>query len=150
MGKDDLRFPDEDIDSKKKNPFFEKIMEIGWNESFFGSGNYRPPTDIIETEKDFLIIIEIPGASKEAIEIQFEDDELTIKGEKKRLHEQVSSKYHNMERSFGAFEQRYRFKSSAVDRDGITAKYELGLLIVKAPKMGTRHDRSGACNIVIH
>lgn len=148
MGKNDWMFPDENIDCKKKNPLFEKIMEVGWNESFFGASKYRPPTDILETEHDFLIILEIPGITREAINIEFDNNELIIRGEKKNRHEPCVLKHHNIEREFGTFEQRYRFKSSSVDGDRITASYDDGLLTVRAPKLGTHND-SRACRIEI-
>lgn len=141
-------YPDENIEKKRKNPLFEKIMETGWSDSFFSTSQCRPPTDIFETEIEFFIIIEIPGISKDDTEIVFDGNRMTISGEKKNRHEQNVLKYHNIERSFGRFEQRYRFKSTAVDGQNISASYDAGVLTVRVPKLGAKQNGS-KCRIEI-
>src|SRR5689334_23998324 len=64
---------------------------------------WTPAVDILETENDLLLTMDVPGISMSDVEIRLENNNLNIQGQRK--FEQVNGKgYHRIERSYGNFE----------------------------------------------
>jgi HSP20 family protein len=99
-----------------------------------------PRTNVQETDDSYVLELEMPGLSKGDVEVNFEDDTLVVKGEKKEQKEEkekggvVRREYHTMryERSFNVH---------GVDRDQVSAKMENGILFVTLPKSSERLGR---------
>ena len=62
-----------------------------------------PALDVYEDKDDLVVKAEIPGLSKDEIDISLEGTTLTIKGEKKKETEVKEENYYRSERMFGAF-----------------------------------------------
>jgi HSP20 family protein len=91
-----------------------------------------PPADIVETERDLRVAVELPGIDMDALEISVSDGLLTIRGNKpqeKREGECV----HCSERYFGSFRRSFRI-TGRVDPEKIDATYKEGILRVIIPK----------------
>lgn len=93
-----------------------------------GNG-YSPDMDILETDKEFVIEAEIPGASKEDFKLNVEDDVLTLEGEKKKEKQRFIFK----ESKEGRFKKRFSLPTD-VDQDKIRAQFENGVLRITIPK----------------
>lgn len=87
-------------------------------------------TDVKETEKGFLLEVELAGFDKNDIELSFEKGYLTISAEKK-LTEGEDEKYLRRERVTKLSRTYY---AGDIDKDQIKAKYENGVLSVDLPK----------------
>lgn len=98
-----------------------------------------PKVEIIETEKELLLAAELPGMVKENIEITFENDVLTIRGEKKEEKEEKEPgkdggpRYHLWERSYGAFRRTFTLPR-IIDATKIAAEMKDGVLKIHMPK----------------
>lgn len=92
-----------------------------------------PIVDVEETEQEFLISAEIPGIKKDDIKITFENNYLTISGEKKAKKEVKEENYHHSERSYGKFSRTIAIPSGVM-LDKIEAEYDQGVLNIKIPK----------------
>src|SRR5437763_5663008 len=71
-----------------------------------GNGALRrwiPAMDLVETEDDFVLRADLPGLSEQDVNIEFEDNVLTISGERKAHHEERKEGYYRVERAFGNF-----------------------------------------------
>ena len=90
--------------------------------------------DVLENEDGYVVKASVPGINVEDVEITFEDDVLTIKGETHNDQEQEDGKFHIRERWFGTFGRRLRFPTN-VDADAIEATYENGILTLNVPKV---------------
>ncbi|MCJ7508682.1 MAG: Hsp20/alpha crystallin family protein, partial [candidate division Zixibacteria bacterium] len=66
-------------------------------------GVWSPSVDISENNNTITINAEIPGMSKEDIELNIQDNTMTLKGEKKQEKEEKDANYHRVERSYGGF-----------------------------------------------
>src|SRR5690606_7387394 len=65
-----------------------------------------PPVDILETENEMLLKMDVPEINLQDVEIRLENQTLTIKGERK--FEQPEGKgYHRIERSYGTFARSF-------------------------------------------
>ena len=98
-----------------------------------------PKVEIFETEKELVFTAELPGMVKENLEITFENDVLTIQGEKKEEKEETlpekngGPRYHLWERSYGAFRRNFILPKT-VDATKIIAEMTNGVLKIQMPK----------------
>jgi len=96
-------------------------------------GGKWPCVDVSENDKVFTITAELPGLNEKDIEVDLNDDILTIKGEKKSEHGEEKEDYHLTERSYGSFRRSFRLPDD-IEADKITADFEKGILHVNMPK----------------
>lgn len=92
-------------------------------------GMAYPPLNISEDEESIVVQAEIPGVDMSEIELTLTNKSLVIKGERKV----EQGKYYRQERPTGAF-QRIVTLGVPVDRDGIKATLQNGVLSVTLPK----------------
>ena len=114
---------------------FSHLIDQVFGESVGRSGgaaySFVPKVDIIEGEKAFEIHMAVPGVSKETFKIDLKNNELTISGERKSVHE--GKQFRSMETQYGAFRRRFVLPEN-VKAEKIEAKYINGILEVVVPK----------------
>lgn len=101
-----------------------------------GEGLMRAPeTDVIEVEDEIRVITEMPGLKREDIDIDLENNLLTIRGEKRedRAEGEANGTYHLAERRYGQFSRSFVLPRD-VDPDRIAARFEDGVLKITIPK----------------
>ena len=96
--------------------------------------------NVSETDKEIRITAELPGVSEHDIDVSFDDDVLTIRGEKKFERKDDKENFHFVERSYGTFQRSLRLPFP-VDPDQVQASFENGVLTVTLPRTG-RQERS--------
>ena len=94
---------------------------------------WTPLCDIYETDKNIVIKTELPEVKKENISVTFDNNVLTINGERK-ADEVIGQSYHRNERSYGQFLRSFTLPPF-VDTKNITAEFKDGLLLVTLPKV---------------
>lgn len=100
---------------------------------------WTPPVDFYETADAFVLTIELPGLSREQVDIQAEESRVVIRGE--RASGQVScEQYHRVERGHGRFSRAFMLPEP-IDVDAVTADLKDGLLTLAMPKAGGRGAR---------
>ncbi len=95
---------------------------------------WRLPLDAYSTPEEIVIMAAVPGVNPENVEITFEGDVLTIRGEFPGALENVE--YLMRERRHGRFSRSLTF-NVPVNADGIEATFEHGVLTIVAPKAET-------------
>ena len=93
--------------------------------------------DIIEDDKQFFFIVELPGVAKNEVKVSVENNELKISYEKKPMHYSNflgKAKYHISSRSLGTFTESFRLHDG-LDHKKTYAKLENGILIVTIEKL---------------
>lgn len=108
------------------NDFFDAFQD-NWNQ------NYSPRMNLLETEDNYELQVESPGMKKEDVNILFEDNMLTISGEKKTDSKEENSRYHINEICYGKFSRSFELPAH-IDSDKIDAKWNEGILNVTIPK----------------
>lgn len=91
-----------------------------------GNGTGRrwlPPMDLVETADHYVLPADLPGLSDGDVDVQLEDNVLTISGERKAEHEDQQEGYYRLERAFGAFSRALTLPDG-VDPDGVQAAFE--------------------------
>ena len=96
-------------------------------------GSWVPPVDIFETDShDLVVRAELPGLSREDIEVTVENSTLVLKGEKKLDAEVKEENYRRIERTYGTFHRSFTLPNT-VDASRIAAEFKNGVLTVKLP-----------------
>jgi len=94
---------------------------------------WTPLCDIYETDKNLVIKMELPEVYKEDLSVTFDNNVLTITGERKALESKGQS-YHRQERPYGQFLRSFTLPPF-VDTKNITAESKEGMLLVTLPKV---------------
>lgn len=104
-------------------------------------------TDVKETEKDFILDVDLPGFKKEDVNLNLENGYLTIsaKREHKVDNEDRKENFVRRERSFGQFSRS--FYVGDVEQDEIEAHLENGILTIKLPKEEEKKTKSNRIEI---
>lgn len=95
--------------------------------------DFMPAVDIYETEKEYLVKLDLPEVTKEEVKVFVEDGVLTIQGERKKEKEEKGKRFHRIERSYGTFLRTFTVPPDA-DETKIDAEFKEGLLKVHLPK----------------
>lgn len=94
---------------------------------------WTPRTDLIETPEAYRIELDVPGIERDAIHINFQDDRLTVSGERSSEVKEEDEERVRVERMFGSFFRSFTLPST-VNADKIAAKHENGVLTITVPK----------------
>ena len=101
---------------------------------------WLPPMDLLETAEHYVLRADLPGLSDGDVNVQLQDNELTISGKRNAEHERQQEGYHRLERAFGAFSRSLTLPDG-VDPDAVQAHFDRGVLEIKIPKPEQRKPR---------
>ncbi len=96
-------------------------------------GNWSPRADIRESESAFTVELDLPGMSKDDININYHDGVLAISGDREFKNTEEDSNLYRYERLYGKFSRSFAI-GKAIDADKISATYTDGVLVVTVPK----------------
>lgn len=99
-------------------------------------GAWVPPVDIFEQNENLVIRAEIPGVSKDDLDVKIENGVLTLRGERKSSSDITEANAYRMERMAGTFERSFKLPTT-VDATKVEAVYKDGILEVTVPKAET-------------
>ncbi len=94
---------------------------------------WSPAVDILEDENQVIVKAELPDMEQKDIDVQIENNVLTIKGEKKLEREDKRENYRMVESNWGSFVRSFNLPTS-VDADRAEAGFEKGVLRITLPK----------------
>jgi HSP20 family protein len=98
------------------------------------SGDWVPAVDIYENAKqDVVLKAELPGFTRDAIKVTFEQNTLTIEGERPLDADLPRENFHRAERQYGAFRRSFTLPTS-VDSAHAQASYQDGVLTITLPR----------------
>ena len=98
------------------------------------SSGWSPALDLFDTEDKLMAVVDLPGSSKDQIEISYQDGVLNISGERKsELPESKESGIYRSERCSGKF-QRSLTLPFPIQSEKIRATYKNGVLSIELPK----------------
>ena len=101
------------------------------DDRFFG--NWTPPVDIQETEKEYIVKADLLDVKKEDVKVELDGDMLTVEGERKQEKEEKTKRFHRTERAYGKFVRRFSLPTH-VDSNNVKADFKDGVLNVHLPK----------------
>jgi HSP20 family protein len=105
-----------------------------------------PAMDLVETDDDFVLRADLPGLSEGDVNIELEDNVLTVSGERKSEHEERKEGYYRVERASGSFSRSLTLPEG-VKPDAIKASFDKGVLEIRIPKPEERKPRKVAISV---
>ena len=116
-----------------KRPFYAPWMPRFRFPEFRELREFAPFVDIFEDGNDVIVKAELPGMSKDDIDINITDDVITISGEKKSEEKIEKKDYFRLERSHGSFSRSLTLPTE-IQTDKAKAAFKDGVLEVRIPK----------------
>jgi len=97
------------------------------------------PIEVTDKEKEYDIRAELPGVKKEDLDIDLNDNYLTIRATKSEEKHEDKKCYKKSEFKYGEF-SRSVYLPNEINADEIEATLEHGVLKIKAPKLMKEKD----------
>jgi len=113
----------------------ESLMERFWgkDEGWVAPPTFSPTVDLVETETQFEVTVDLPGLKPEEVDVELKNGGLWISGKREEEKEENSKTYHRVERRHGEF-RRILPLPSTIDEEKVEAKFEDGVLKIFVPK----------------
>ncbi|HEX8494183.1 MAG TPA: Hsp20/alpha crystallin family protein [Pyrinomonadaceae bacterium] len=120
---------------ERMNRLFEDASKQRSNDEEEGEqeierADWSPAADVYNREHEYVIMIDLPGIEREALELSLDDNRLLVRGV--RAVEQDAAQ--RIERKHGRFLRRFGPLPPTVDQSAITAEYKDGVLMIRLPK----------------
>jgi HSP20 family protein len=130
--------PEADLLRGRMDRLFNDMLQNMWGggaaSEAMAPRAWAPPVDIRETEEALVFTAELPGLSKEDVEITLESNVLTLAGERKLEKDTKGETWHRVERTYGGFSRSFTLPAT-VRTDRVEAAFANGVLTVTLPKM---------------
>ncbi len=118
-------------------------FDSGWGRfpEHWTEERFLPAIDVAEEEDALTLTAEVPGMSRDDLEVTVDNGVLTLRGEKKAQEVSQGADYRRVERRFGHFERRIRLPDY-VDAEKLEASYKNGVLTLRMPKAEAARTRT--------
>ena len=117
------------------------LSDRGFNQAWV------PAVDIYETDAHEVVIkAELPDVKKEDIGVTFENNVLTLTGERKQEQSTKREQFQRVERRFGSFSRSFTLPAS-VDAGQIAASYKDGVLTIRLPRREEAKPKQISVNV---
>lgn len=114
----------------------------GDREETMAVADWVPVVDVVETDSEFQLLVELPGVEKADVKLSIEAGVLTISGQRTQEREQQKTRrYHRVERSYGRFARSFTLPDS-VDDEKLAAEFRNGILTIHLLKSEKAKPRS--------
>jgi HSP20 family protein len=125
----------------RMNTLFQDYSRANSGESdALATAAFTPPVDIFENEHKVVLTLEVPGLKQEDLQIEVENNTLSIRGERKFEAEQKQENYHRIERRYGSFYRAFTLPQT-VNTESVSASYDAGVLRVELEKRAESKPR---------
>lgn len=128
-------------------PRWSRALMPRWAPTVGKPSSWRPTCDVRETDKDYIIQAEVPGAKKQDIKLELDGNELRIHGEVKEAHTNTTTSFYHRERDYGYMSRTFEMPKNA-DMDHVKAEHADGVLTVLIPKLSDKEP--GKRNVPVH
>ena len=130
----------------RMNRLFEQTLSRSRTEEGISPSTWSPAMDIYETPEAIVMKADLPGLTREDIEIEIRDNALTIKGERRFAKDVQQENYLRIERAYGAFQRSFTLPAT-VQREKIRAIFRDGVLELLLPKAGEAKPKKIAIDV---
>lgn len=120
---------------REMDRIFNELIPFSWrlDDVETTMSTWIPTTDMFETAGEYIVEVELPGLSKKDIQINCQDNVLSIEGERKQEKKEEHPGYLRSERSYGNFKRSIMLPTSILE-DKVKATFKDGVLKVMVPK----------------
>lgn len=144
-----IREPDLYFDSihNELNNFLRDTLLVHANPlNFKKSSIWRPAIEVKQNDKNYKVKVQLPGVNKDDIEVELNNEFMTItaeiREEKEEKEEQTKNeRYHTSEFRYGKYQRTISF-DEPVKTEESSATYDKGVLTITIPKVETKNKES--------
>ncbi|MBU5268538.1 heat shock protein Hsp18 [Clostridium cochlearium] len=120
----------------KKGAYFDDFFDNFFNNDFlvpikFPKNDFR--ADLKETDDEYIIEADLPGISKDAVKVNYSNNNIIISAKREDIVEDKRENYIRRERSYGEFKRAFYVDN--VDENNIRASFNDGVLKINLPKL---------------
>ncbi len=108
--------------------------------------DWAPSVNISETDEAYVIRADVPGVSKEELEIAVENGVLRLSGERRHRTETKDEKFHRVESSYGSFMRSFTLPDD-VEEEAVNAEMKDGCLVVTLPKSTEKKPKARSIEV---
>lgn len=128
------------------NRLFEDEFHKDWERGTGSLESWYPAADIYETKDEYVFKLEVPGLAKEDLNVEFNDNVLSIKGEKKKEKDVKEENFHRIESFSGSFSRSFTLPRNA-DAGKINASMKNGVLELRISKAEEKKAKAIAIDV---
>jgi HSP20 family protein len=110
-----------------------RLMDTFFTPRTGNGGHWLPAVDVTETDDALVLSFDLPGLNEDDINIELDENVLTVSGQRERKHEQKGEGFYRSERRYGSFARSVALPAGVSEGD-ISAMYENGVLELRVPK----------------
>lgn len=118
-----------------RDPFFRSML------SDTNARNSVPAVNIRETDQAFELQVELPGFTREQIQLKVEKDILTLSAEAKKESEETKGHWHRREFGYSSFRRSFQLPQTII-QEQIKAKHTDGVLYLTLPKKSVQQTEN--------
>lgn len=121
---------------RRRDDFFPNFFKDFFDEDFFSIMDYSRGSfraDLKETDENYYIEADLPGVEKGNIELNYNNNHLTITAKRDESIENEKENYVRRERHYGEFKRSFYIDN--VDEENISASFNHGVLKITLPKL---------------
>jgi HSP20 family protein len=124
------------------NRLFNNLFDSPHGREVSGAQERRwiPPMDLVETPDQYVLRADLPGLGDDDVNVQLEDNVLTISGERRSDQRPEQEGYYRLERPTGGFSRSLTLPDG-VDPDSVVAHFDRGVLEIRIPKPEQKKPR---------
>jgi HSP20 family protein len=111
-----------------------------------GARRWIPAMDLLEQGDHYVLRADLPGLSEKDVNVELEDNVLTISGERKSEHQERREGFYRVERASGRFSRSLTLPRG-IDPESIKARFDRGVLEVRVPKPEQHKPRRVEINV---
>jgi HSP20 family protein len=123
-----------DLQERMNRLFDQTLGRERLEEPDAAHGTWVPVADVFEATDCYVVEVELPGLSRDDVEVQVQADELLVRGERRCCPGTRPEAFRRLERRQGPFARSFRFPEP-VAADHVAAEFTDGLLRVSVPKL---------------
>lgn len=124
---------------------FDDAMRSDWLGARTGGRGVYPPINVFRKEQDYVLVAELPGVTKDQLNIEVKGDQVRIFGEKTRDHADDDYSVHRRERAFGRFDRTITLPA-AIETEQVKAELRDGQLALYLPRAEADKPRAVTIN----
>ena len=114
------------------NRLFRESYGEGREEAL-NTSMFAPPVDVYEDDHNITLKIEVPGIDEKDIDVQIENNTLTVHGERRFEKEEKEENYRRVEGKYGSFTRSFTLPNT-LDPEQVQAHYDKGILKIQLAK----------------
>ena len=110
------------------------------------TSTWRPAVEIRQSEKEYMVKVQLPGVKLDDIDVELDNDFMTITAEieeekEEKEQNEKNLKYHTCEFRYGKYKRTISF-DQPIKADEALASYKNGILSIKLPKQNPEQAKA--------